>query len=528
MSKAKTREKTIPIGLTRAMSGIDAMEEDMTGQLAESVPWQIHKGRFKPSQFQVTKELMATPKRFRMAETPRARRLHFEPDMLASVEEDDNPAALASLTGRLWKVFRLSPLFRFDWKRENVDSGVFSDRSGQFGGQKSSDGPETPRNHGTDTEADARGFCNAKLLDPEFLPKLEDYLERRMETSVIRDWVRTFRNTHEDTAWKVKVQVIKGLRGHREDSDALNITVSLTTKIEKKTRKKKKNEPVDSERLLATVFMVGVDAGELTGLSSRLIDSTVVLPCCLSNGDTTVTTALFEALEKRFDTQIQPIEFLPRHLQWMLAMWSMLDKNQPAKKPSSRQADENGSARAEECAVPTPPPPPPTDTDDLPDEVDLQPVKNTFSPHVDLVYGLPEVMTDEGCGVRLLELQFPRKVMEGIRKRAFHTDQLTETEVDSYKAVLEKEISSNLKVNLAKYELRQIRAPAFVCKATGLLRIERPDKVKTVLSYLSELCQGSMRTPYPKLSKEEDSLIGESSIVHETKRHNIPPELLSD
>merc|ERR1712029_1166280 len=184
----------------------------------------------------------------------------------------------------------------------------------------------------------------------------------------------------------------------------------------------KKNEPVDSERLLATVFMVGVDTGELTGLSSRLIDSTVVLPCCLSNGDTTVTTALFEALEKRFDTQIQPIEFLPRHLQWMLAMWSMLDKNQPAKKPSSRQADENGSARAEECAVPTPPPPPPTDTDDLPDEVDLQPVKNTFSPHVDLVYGLPEVMTDEGCGVRLLELQFPRKVMEGIRKRAFHTD----------------------------------------------------------------------------------------------------------
>ena len=90
-------------------------EKNLVGggiRLRQSVPWQIHMEKYKPSEFQMTKEMMATPKRFRMAETPRARRLHFEPDLLASIEEDGNPAALAAITGKLWKVFRLSPLLR--------------------------------------------------------------------------------------------------------------------------------------------------------------------------------------------------------------------------------------------------------------------------------------------------------------------------------------------------------------------------------------------------------------------------------
>ena len=41
------------------------------------------------------------------------------------------------------------------------------------------------------------------------------------------------------------------------------------------------------------------DTGEVTGLSSCLAESTVVLPCCLVNGDATVATALLKAVEKR-------------------------------------------------------------------------------------------------------------------------------------------------------------------------------------------------------------------------------------
>lgn len=129
--------------------------------------------------------------------------------------------------------------------------------------------------------------------------RLDDYLEHRLETSVLRDWMRTFKDTHEDTHWQVKTEVVKGLRGHREDSDALKISVSLTTLIEKRAKRKKKPEQVESERQLLTAFLVGIDSGELTGLSSSLLESTVVLPCCLVNGDTTVTASLLKALEKR-------------------------------------------------------------------------------------------------------------------------------------------------------------------------------------------------------------------------------------
>ena len=67
--------------------------------------------------------------------------------------------------------------------------------------------------------------------------------------------------------------------------------------------------------------------------------------------------------------------------------------------------------------------------------------------------------------------------MSFLKSRTDSLFQVTETEVECYKSVLETEIGSSLKVNLSKFELRQIHAPAFVCKASGLLRIERPDKV---------------------------------------------------
>ena len=87
-------------------------------------------------------------------------------------------------------------------------------------------------------------------------------------------------------------------------------------------------------------------------------------------------------------------------------------------------------------------------------------------------------------------------------------------EVKTFKSVLEAEVSSLYMFKADMLDLRQIRAPAFTCKSSGEIRVERPDKVKTVLSFLTEVCQGSMRTPYPKLSTEEDFVIGESTCPH--------------
>ena len=197
----------------------------------------------------------------------------------------DNFEALKSLTGKSWKVYRLSPLFKFEWRKRSA-----ADRKSRTLVESGNNDDEAPI-----------GFCHSEQLDPDFLPKLNDFFENRLETSVLRDWMRTFKDTHEDSQWQVKTEVVKGLRGHREDSDAVKISVSLTTLKEKRAKRKKKvvTDHVESERHLLTAFLIGVDSGEMTGLSANLVESTVVLPCCLVNGDTTVTTALLKALEKR-------------------------------------------------------------------------------------------------------------------------------------------------------------------------------------------------------------------------------------
>ena len=72
---------------------------------------------------------------------------------------------------------------------------------------------------------------------------------------------------------------------------------------------------MDSEKHLLTAYLLAVDSAEMTGLSSRLIGMTRVLPCCFVKGDVTILLALFEALEERFDTIIYPMDFLPEHQQ---------------------------------------------------------------------------------------------------------------------------------------------------------------------------------------------------------------------
>ena len=100
----------------------------------------------------------------------------------------------------------------------------------------------------------------------------------------------------------------------------------------------------------------------------------------------------------RFDTQAHLVEFHPVHLEWMLAMWSCLEKEPPKERvldetEANNQVwegdDHNDPAKAEH--------------------------------HIDLQYSFPEHWEQ---GVKQLNLQFPRKVMEGVRKRAFNTERV--------------------------------------------------------------------------------------------------------
>ena len=101
----------------------------------------------------------------------------------------------------------------------------------------------------------------------------------------------------------------------------------------------------------------------------------------------------------RFDAQIHLVEFHPDHLQWMLAMWSFLEK-EPPKERTDETADE-------------------TEANNQPTGGDVASVKDDYQ--VDLHYSFPDHWDQ---GVRQLNLQFPRRVMEGLRKRAFNTDRV--------------------------------------------------------------------------------------------------------
>ena len=73
----------------------------------------------------------------------------------------------------------------------------------------------------------------------------------------------------------MSIEVVKGLRGNREDAESLKFSVGLTTRKElkggRRGKKKKKKAPehVDSEKHLLTAYLLAVDSAEMTGLSSR-------------------------------------------------------------------------------------------------------------------------------------------------------------------------------------------------------------------------------------------------------------------
>jgi len=493
------------------MSHVDQFNEEMGhAAMAQNVLGRAQRKSYRETDFQVTKQAMATPKRFRMAETPRRRRIHFQPDLVASVEEEANADVLAALTKKTWKVYRVSPLFRFERGKKTAGAAAASKSITRHDiNNKENKTGNKAANH--DDTADLTIVPDPTDLDDEFIEKLEEYLEDRLVSSVPQDWMRTFKHTYNETTFNVSIEVVKGLRGNREDAESLKFSVGLTTRKELKKgrrgkKKKKAAEHVDSEKHLLTAYLLAVDSAEMTGLSSRLMETTRVLPCCLVNGDPTILSALFKALEKRFDTIIYPMDFLPEHLQWMLAMWSMLEKTEPKHKQSPAEVSVEAANNADPSSslMPPPPPPPPLPSEDA---------------TVHLTYVTPEQVE----GIRQLNLQFPRKVMAGIRRRAFAGDHVTDAEVDSFNSILEHEIGCSLKFSLSGNgsgngcDLVHIQAPAFSCKAAlsssgaGQIRMERADKVKTVLCYLTELCQGSVRNPYPKMSTEDDFVIGEAS-----------------
>ena len=98
--------------------------------------------------------------------------------------------------------------------------------------------------------------------------------------------------------------------------------------------------------------------------------------------------------------------------------------------PAEVSVEAGNNADPSSSLMPPPPPPPPLPSEDA---------------AVHLTYVTPEQVE----GIRQLNLQFPRKVMAGIRRRAFAGDHVTDAEVDSFNSILEHEIGCSLKFSLS-------------------------------------------------------------------------------
>ena len=110
------------------------------------------------------------------------------------------------------------------------------------------------------------------------------------------------------TSLRVKVDLVKGLRGHREDTEAMRLQVTQTARKEKK------------EKVWSTCVLLSVDAQEATFFSKNVAQ----LPLCLISGDNILGRQLLEALQHRFDCVIFPLELPEDELMWMSTLWSSI------------------------------------------------------------------------------------------------------------------------------------------------------------------------------------------------------------
>ena len=102
------------------------------------------------------------------------------------------------------------------------------------------------------------------------------------------------------------VEIIKGLRGNREDSDGFKISCS------------KKKENVE----ICKIYFLAVHSREV-----HLKSSVTVLPICLSNGLESLIQKILVVLEREFDCVICPLRLKQLDLKWMCALWSGVIEN---------------------------------------------------------------------------------------------------------------------------------------------------------------------------------------------------------
>ena len=118
-------------------------------------------------------------------------------------------------------------------------------------------------------------------------------------------------NNRERQWFEVSVKVVKGLRGNRDDKEALLLQIKQSSN---------KANGIKKEKICASCYLLSVDAKEASFYSKNVAQ----LPLCLACGDSELIKHVHEGLRRRFDCTIYPLEIPEEELMWMSALWSSI------------------------------------------------------------------------------------------------------------------------------------------------------------------------------------------------------------
>ena len=116
--------------------------------------------------------------------------------------------------------------------------------------------------------------------------------------------------------FEVSVKVVKGLRGNRDDKEALLLQIKQSSN---------KANGMKKEKICASCYLLSVDAKEASFYSKNVAQ----LPLCLACGDSELIKHVHEGLRRRFDCTIYPLEIPEEELMWMSALWSSISVKTP-------------------------------------------------------------------------------------------------------------------------------------------------------------------------------------------------------
>jgi len=383
------------------------------------------------------------------------RQISYAVDLIAANEEMEHPESLDLVTNIEWTVYKVSPLWNVQYK-----------------GKKSS------RINESDFSLGERQDYDASAL--------------KRYAAVIRSFLLKDCSDFDDLPSSVCITPLRGLRGSRNDKDALKIEV-FSVLGEKK-------------RSIFTGILCGVEVAtlQITG------NNATCLPVLLTHGSVDLTERVIYGLSKCFECVISHLLFPKYELLYATALWTALeDANSsfdcsiapPSKRKQRQVLQENSStANIDENTQQSP-------------QVSTQPTTagKEKEEDIELHLSIPDEhphIRDKISSIKI-SLSFSQV---GDLWRAIHDPRentVTEQEMNQFHEILNELIRNSLGIIVEALSLDKIKLPHISVTESGKIKIQNKDHVKKVLRDLTAMCHGNLLVANPSLGIAEESMADE-------------------